>query len=111
MFKVDINIRRFITFLRNKPLKQKVNFDRVNSRDAEAITNCRIRRRPSPLAENVLRLCKAHNVVDRQKIRSKLKTVDQFQFPRQRISQFVRDTVRKFFGHPLPGQLFKKSLG
>ena len=39
MLKINVNVRRFVPLGRNKPLKQKIDFRRINSCNTQTITN------------------------------------------------------------------------
>src|SRR4051812_20281579 len=69
VLEIYIDVRRLTAFFRYEALEQKIDLFRINFGDAEAITDDRIRRRSTALAQNALRTCEAHNVMHREKIR------------------------------------------
>ena len=68
MFKVHVNIRRFIAFPGNKALKQQVHGVGVDFCYAQAITGGGVGGGTAPLAQDTLAAGKPHNIVNRQKI-------------------------------------------
>ena len=69
MLEIDINVRRFVTFLRDEALEQQVVERGVDGGDAEHVADRRVRRAATPLAENVPRAGEADDGMDGQEVR------------------------------------------
>ena len=68
MLKIYVDIRRLLALHGNKALKQQVHARRINFGDEQAVTDGRIGRRTSALAENLLATSKLHDVLYGEKI-------------------------------------------
>ena len=68
MFKIDIDVRWFITFTGDETFEQHVHAGRVHLGDTQAITDRRIRSRAAALAKNLPAAGKLDNIVHRQKV-------------------------------------------
>ena len=80
MFKVHIDIGRLVAFAAHKALEHQVAAYRIDLRNVQAVTHDRIGRRATPLAQNLLAACKAHDVVHGQEIHLVLQVGNQGQF-------------------------------
>src|ERR1700722_19625560 len=65
MFKVYVDIGRFLPFLADKAFEQQVITLRVDGGDAKNITDCGIGGRATPLAKNAFASGKANNGIHR----------------------------------------------
>ena len=105
MFEIDINVRRLVTFGRDEPLEQEINAGRIDRRNAETLTNRRIRRRPPPLAQDIVFPSKADRVVHCQKIGRVRKLADQLQFVLNLFADTSGHTTRITTPRPFPSQI------
>ncbi len=67
VFKVHIDVGRFVTFLGDETFEQHFHARRIHLRDAEAVAHRRVRRRTAPLAQNAARAREGHDVVHTEK--------------------------------------------
>ena len=77
---VDIDVWRAITFGRQEPFEQQPQRDRVGICYAQGVTHCGVRRRPSPLAQDVGSFTERHDVGDDQEVSGEPQGIDHFEF-------------------------------
>ena len=94
MLEIHVDVRWFVALPGNEALEQGIDARRIDFSNAEAIAHRRVRRRATPLAENVARACKADDIVYREKIRFVAQLGNQRQFVFQQLSNPGRCTVR-----------------
>ena len=68
VLEVDVDVRWLLALLGDETLEQKIDLLGIDLGDLEAVTNDRIGRRATPLAQDALGARKANDVVDGQKI-------------------------------------------
>ena len=83
--KIEVDIRPLTAFFREKALEQKSHADGIHSGDSQCITDRAVRRRSSPLHQNIFLRTKSHDVPHNQEITGKIKLFDQ----RQARGRFV----------------------
>ena len=89
MFKIHVNIGWLPALFADEAFKQQINLHGVHSGNAQHIADSRIGSRTTALAENVLTLGKAHNIMNGQKIGRNLHLGDERQFLLQRRLHLV----------------------
>src|SRR5262249_27048075 len=77
---VQIDIRPFAPFLREKTLKEEFHPDRIDSRDSQGIANRAVGGRTATLHEDFLFAAKPDDVPNDQEIPGKMQLFDQRQF-------------------------------
>ena len=81
VLEIDVDVGRLAPLGRDETLEQKIDLERVDVGDAEAIADHRIGRRAAPLAENLLLVAgEVHDVVDGEKERRIVELADEPQF-------------------------------
>src|SRR5579862_9014336 len=104
MLEIDVDVGRFVARGTDKALKQHVDARRVDRGDAKAITHHRIGRRAAPLAEDAAPARKGDDVVHGQEIARIVELLDQLQFVRDQIADFVGDVALSVIpAQPPPG--------
>eukprot|EP01133_Synstelium_polycarpum_P022392 gene22391-biopygen18867 len=68
VLEIDVDVGRLVALARHEAPHQAIAARRVHFRDVQAIADGRIGGRPPALAQDVLRPCKAHDVVDGQEV-------------------------------------------
>ena len=68
MFKIHVDIRRFVSVFGYKAFKQQVYLGRIYFGNAQAITHCGVGGRTPALAENAAAAGKDNNVVDGEEV-------------------------------------------
>ena len=68
VFKVDIDVGRFITLLGDETLKEHAHAGGIDLGDAQAIADRGVGCRATALAEDALGPCEGHDVVDREEV-------------------------------------------
>ena len=63
VLEVDVDVRRLIALLRDKPLEQHVDTRGVDLGNTQAVTHRRISSRPAPLTQNALAPREGHEVM------------------------------------------------
>ncbi|HEX6943004.1 MAG TPA: hypothetical protein VF128_08740 [Gemmatimonadaceae bacterium] len=79
MREVDVDVRRFATFLAQEPLEQQFHLHRIDRRDAEAVADDGIGGRTTSLAQHARPSREAHDVPDDQEIAGEAELCDQSQ--------------------------------
>ncbi len=110
VLEVDVDIRRLVPLRRNEPLEQQPGAGRVDAGDPQHITNCRIGRRPPPLAQDALAPRVADDAVHRQEIRRVVELPDQRQLMRELAPHPLRHAVLIALTDPLPDQPLQRLL-
>jgi hypothetical protein len=82
VLEIDVDVRRFVAFARQEAFEQQLAARRVHLGDAEAEADGGIRRRAAALAEDLLRLRPADDVVDGQEVVLVAQLGDQREFVR-----------------------------
>ena len=62
--KIQVDIRPFPAFFREKPLKEQVHADRVNGCDPQAVANGAVGRRSTPLQQDIVLAAEANDLPD-----------------------------------------------
>ena len=89
---VDVDVGWPIAFRREKAFEEQAEAHRISVGDAECVTDCRIRRAPASLAEDVRPTAELDEIPHHQEVAGKAEVLDE--------GQFVIDlTIRT--GHPL----------
>src|ERR1700733_4457153 len=68
MFEIDVDVGRLQPFLGNETFEQQIDLRRIDGGDAEYVAYSGIRRRPSPLTQDVLAARITHDVMHSEKI-------------------------------------------
>ena len=105
MLEIDIDIGRLAPFGRDEPLEQQIGAIGIDFRHTEAETDRGIGSRAAPLAEDVLRARKAHDVMDGEKIRRVLQLRDQLELVIEIVAHLVGDACRIAAGRAFVGEM------
>ena len=79
VLEIDVDVRRFVAFLRDEALEQHAHPRRVDLGHADAVADDAVRRAAAALAEDVARAREGHDVGDGQEVVLVLEVADQFQ--------------------------------
>ncbi len=104
MFKVYINIRRFVSSWRNESFKEQIKLGRINGSNAQAVTNGGVSRRSSSLAQNFLLTCIPHNIINSEEVFGIIHLIDEGQFMVNVRFDSFRNTFSKNLFCTLPGK-------
>src|SRR5438477_6141586 len=107
--KIQVNIRPFAAFFREKTLKEQFHPDRIDRRNSKGVANRAVCSRPTSLHEDFLFAAKSNDVPDDQEVPGKMQLFDQRQFAlylalgafKQIIVPFSAIPVFKAFFRPL----------
>jgi hypothetical protein len=110
MLEIDIDIGRLAALFGEEAFEQKIDLGRIDGGDAEHEADGGIGRRSPTLTQDVLRPCKADDVVHGEEVVCVTEFFDQRQFLVQGGAQFVIDPAGKMFDDTLPCQIFQMSL-
>ena len=77
---IEIDVGPFATLLRKEALEQQVHLDRIDCRDAQAVTDGAIGRRATALNENAVLPAEVDEIPDDQEVAGKIEFFDQIQF-------------------------------
>ncbi|GBF26178.1 hypothetical protein MnTg02_01215 [bacterium MnTg02] len=110
MFEIHIDIGRFLALRRDEALEQKIDLGWVDIGDAKAIADGGVGGGAAALAENVLRLSKPNDVVDREEIGRITKLRDHGKFARKRFVDIVRHALWKTIIRARPGKVLQMLL-
>src|SRR5436190_19935757 len=77
VLEIDINVGRLAPIGGNETFEQETPIARINISDAQAIADCRVRRRAAALTEDVLAARVLDNVMHGQEIRRVVELSDQ----------------------------------
>ncbi len=105
VFKIDIDVGRFIALDTDEPFEQNVDAIRIHRRHAQAETNRRIRRSPTPLTENPARSRECHDVMNGQKVPGVFKLFDQRKLVFDLFAHLLGHAIRIAMVRTFPGQL------
>ncbi len=111
VFEVDVDVGRLVALARNEALEQQVAARRVDFGDAQRIADRRIGGRATPLAEDLLRTRKAHDVVDGQEVGLVSEFADQRQFVFDLRAHRGRFAARPALAHAGFGQFAQMFAG
>src|SRR5437868_7644928 len=103
--KIQVNIRPFAAFFREKTLKEQFHPDRIDCRNSKGVANRAVCSRPTSLHQDFLFAAKSNDVPDDQEVPGKMQLFDQRQFAlylalgafKQIIVPFRAITVLKAF--------------
>src|SRR6202049_1150438 len=87
--KIEVDIRPFAAFFREKPLEEQLHAHRIDSSDAQRVANRAVGGRSSPLHKNVVPLAKANDVPNDQKVARKINLLDKGQFAVELPARFL----------------------
>lgn len=110
MLEIDIDIGRLAPLGRNEALEQKLRSDGIDRRDAEHVANRAVRRRPSPLTNDLTPPRLGDDRMNRQKIRCVFQICDQLQFVLELGADLAFDPFRIALGRLFPGEPFQLYL-
>src|ERR1700761_1672090 len=110
VLKIDVDIRRLLAFLADKPLEKQVVALWIDGSDAENITNGGICRRATALAKNAFGAREPYDGIDCEKVRGVAETLDERQFMPQCFFDAPWQPVRISGLGAFPGQLFERRL-
>ena len=77
--KVQVDVGPLATLLREEPLEQQLHPDRIDGRDAEAVANGAVGRRPAPLDEDVVLPAEIDDVPDDEEVAGEIELLDEVQ--------------------------------
>ena len=80
--KIEIDVGPFAAFLGEKPLEEQVHRNRIDGRDAQAVADGAVGRRPATLHQNPLLARVIHDVPHDQEIAGKVELLDEIELPR-----------------------------
>ena len=110
MLEIDVDVGRLAALAGDEALEQEVDPGRIDGGDAEAVADRRVRRGAPPLAEDVLAVGVAHDVVDGEEIGGVVQLADQPELVPERGGDLLRDAVRIAPGRALPGERLQMPL-
>ena len=110
MLEIDIDVRWLAPLLGQEAREEEAGIGRIDTGDAQAIADRRIRRRPPPLAQNALLARPGDNVMHGEEIGRIVERLDQGEFAQDELGDLGRNSVRIAPGRPLPGQTDKMLL-
>ena len=105
MFEINVDIGRLAPFPGEEAGKEQGGGSRVDTGDAEAVTDGRIRRRAAALAQNALVSGPGDDVVNREKVGRIIQLLDQGEFGTDHLRDPGRNTVGIAPPGPGPAQL------
>ncbi len=111
VLEVDIDVGRLVAMPAQEALEQQVAFFRVDRGNAQAVADDRVGRGTAPLAKDVLRARKAHDVFHREKEHLVLQLDDQREFLFDLLAHLVGDALGKADRRALPGLAHQRLHG
>ena len=102
VLEIDVDVGRLAARFRDEALEQQIDLGRVHRRDAEAIADDGVRRRATPLAQDVERARIGDDVVNGQEVRREFEIVDEGQLLFDGLADFIGETVGKVAAQRLP---------
>ncbi len=86
---IEIDVRPLAAFFREKPLEEQVHADRIDRRDAEAVADGAVGRRPAPLHQDVLLAAVIHDIPDDEEVAGELELLDEIELARDLRARLV----------------------
>ena len=100
---IEIDVGPLAALFREKPLEQQVHPDRIDRRDAKAVADGAVGRRPAALHEDVVLAAVVHDVPDDQEVAGELELLDEIELARNLRARAVVirpvAIARADFGH------------
>ena len=93
MLEIDVDVGRLVALAAHEPFEEQIDPVRIDRRHAQAITDGRVGRRTSPLAEDIPAPCKTNQVPDREEVGLVVKLFDQVEFVFEQPADLGRDAV------------------
>src|SRR5207245_5991969 len=104
VLEIDVDVGRLLALGGDEALEEKIDLGRIDGGDAEAIADRRIRRRATPLAEDVSLAREADDVVDGEEIERVMQLVDEAQLMGDALAHLVRRAIGIAPGGALAGE-------
>src|SRR5690606_39702942 len=79
VFKIHVDIRRFVASVAHKTREQQVKFGGIYGSDTQAVADSRVGGRSAPLTEDVPLASETHQIIDGKEIRRIVLPTDEFQ--------------------------------
>ena len=95
---IEIDIRPFAAFFRQKALEEQFHAHRVDRRDAQAVTDGAVGGRPAPLHQDALLAAEIDDVPDDQEIAGQAEFLDEVEFAGDLRAGFVVEGPVPFAG-------------
>ena len=90
---IEIDVGPLAALLRQEPLEQQIHADRIDRRDAEAVADGAVGRRPAALHEDVVLAAEVHDVPDDQEVAGEIELLDEIELARDLRAGAVVDTA------------------
>src|SRR5690606_15389892 len=107
VFKIHINIGRFVTRGRNEPFEKQIEFGGIDGGDAYTKTNGRIRRGTTALAKNSSSSCLLYNIIYREKVGRIIHFTNKLHLMLYSIGYFFWKRVSEICPSTFPSQMFE----
>src|SRR5882724_4177886 len=105
--KVQVDIRPFAAFFREKTLKEQFHPDRIDRRNSERIANRAVCSRTAALHEDFLFAAKSNDVPDDQEVTGKMQLFDQRQFALYLALGAIKHIIVSFSAIPVLKAFFR----
>ncbi len=79
---IEIDVGPFAALFRQKTLEQQLHAHRIDRRDAEAVADGAVRRRPAPLHEDVVMAAEIDDVPDDEEVAGEIEALDEIELAR-----------------------------
>ena len=110
VLEIDVDVRRLQPLLGDETLEQDIDLRRVHRGDAEHVADGRVRRRATPLAQDVLPPRPPHDVMHGEEVMRVVQLRDQVQLLAQDGAELVVDALRKISADARPCQVLQVLL-